>query len=415
MKRWLLVFIALSSLLLTLLPACGGNGEEETLAPTPVPTATSGPTLTPTPTPTAVATVTPTPTSGGPVKIGAITSWSGPGAASGVGLADPMIKLVEKQVEDMGGILGGRAVKVFKYDNRASVAEAVAGAKKLVDDDKVSALVYGGISGAETEAVAGAAEELRVLYVNFGDTTGLAELKFVVNATVTDISWTQIMVTLANKVLNAKTVAFLATDFFDNHKRVQTEREQLKARGVNTVYEQYNPVDTTDFTSYLTKIKYANPEVLILEEGSNESNMTVAKQIMELGGWGDIKVLTIPGGAAALRLPGADGWYILVPWLPGLPYPGAVKFEHDYQAMYNRMPTSNHVYFYNPLWTAINAIVLAGTDTDLVKIAQAARSGKLEWETPMGHAHFTPDGLSGLTMSVAHVEAGKLVQFQMPE
>jgi urea transport system substrate-binding protein len=237
----------------------------------------------------------------------------------------------------------------------------------------------------------------------------------VVNATVTDISWTQIMVTLANKVLNAKTVAFLATDFFDNHKRVQTEREQLKARGVNTVYEQYNPVDTTDFTSYLTKIKYANPEVLILEEGSNESNMTVAKQIMELGGWGDIKVLTIPGGSAALRLPGAEGWYILVPWLPGLPYPGAVKFEHDYQAMYNRMPSSNYVYFYNPLWTAINAIVLAGTDTDLVKIAQAARSGKLEWETPMGHAHFTPDGLSGLTMSVAQVEGGKLVAVTMPE
>src|SRR4030042_1501102 len=195
-------------LLMPILAACGSGGEE-TPAPTPVPTTTSGPTLTPTFTPTAVATVKPTPIPGGTVKIGAITSWSGPGAASGVGLADPIIKLVEKQVEDMGGILGGKVVKVIKYDNRASVAEAVAGAKKLVDDDKVSALVYGGISGAETQAVAGAAEELGVLYVNFGDTTGLAELKFTVNATVTDTSWTQIMGTLANKVFNAKTGAFL--------------------------------------------------------------------------------------------------------------------------------------------------------------------------------------------------------------
>ena len=416
MKLWLVVFTVLSLLLLIISPACGGGEEEKTNAPTPTASPSTTLTLTPSPTPTATSTVTPMPTpSKGPVKIGAITSWSGSGAASGVGLADPIIKLVEKQVEDMGGILGGRAVKVIKYDNRASVAEAVAGAKKLVDDDKVSALVYGGISGAETQAVAGAAEELRVLYVNFGDTTGLAELKFTVNATVTDISWTQIMVTLANKVLNAKTIAFLATDFADNHNRVQIEREQLKARGVNTVYEQYTPVDTTDFTSYLTKIKYANPDVLILEEGSNEANLTVAKQIMELGGWGNIKVLTLPGGEAALRLPGADGWYILVLWLPGLPYPGAVKFEQDYQAMYGRLPSSNHVYFYNPLWTTIHAVELAGTDTDLVKIAQAARSGKLEWETPMGRALFTPDGLSGLTMSVAHVEGKKLVAVTMPE
>ena len=65
--------------------------------------------------------------------------------------------------------------------------------------------------------------------------------------------------------------------------------------------------------------------------------------------------------------------------------------------------------------TLVHCCALASTDTDLVAIAQAARSGKLEWDTPMGRAHFTPDGLSGLTMSVAHVEAGKLVQFQMPE
>jgi len=416
MKLWLVLFTALSLLLLIISPACGGGEEEKTTAPTPTASPSTTLTLTPSPTPTATsaATLTPTP-SKGPVKIGAITSWSGPGAVTGISLADPIIKLVEKQVKDMGGILGGREVEVIRYDNRASVAEAVAGAKKLVDDDKVSALVYGGISGAETGAVAGAAEELKILFACFGDATGLAELKFTLNATVTEESWIDRFVTLSNKVLKAKTVAFLATDFAENHRRTQILKEQLKATGVNIVYEQYTPIDTTDFTPYLTRIKYANPEVLILEQNSNEANITVAKQIMELGGWGDIKVLTLPGGEAALRLPGAEGWYILVLWLPGLPYPGSVKFEQDFQAMYSRLPSSYNVYFYNPLWTAIYAIELAGTDTDLVKIAQAARSGKLEWETPMGRAHFTPDGLSGLTMSVARAESGKLVSVTMPE
>ena len=408
-------FVALALVLVLIVPilaACGG-GEEETASPTPV--ATSTPLLTATPTVTPTASPTPTPIPSGPVKIGAITSWSGPGAASGVGLADPIINLVEKQVKDMGGILGGRELKVIRYDNRASVAEAIAGAKKLVDDDKVSALVYGGVSGTESEAVAGAAEKLEILYACYGNVPGLADLKFTLNCTATEENWIDIFVTLADKVLKAKTVAFLATDLADNRHRVQTVKERLKATGANIVYEQYTPIDTTDFTPYLTKIKYENPEVLILEQNNNEANMTVAKQIMELGGWGNAKVLTLPGGEAALRLPGADGWYILVLWLPGLPYPGAVKFEEDYEAMYGRLPSSNHVYFYNPLWTAIYAIEMAGTDTDFVKIAQVARSGKLEWETPMGRAHFTPDGLSGLTMSVARAESGKLVAVTMPE
>jgi hypothetical protein len=47
-------------------------------------------------------------------------------------LADPIIKLVEHQVKDMGGILGGRNIKIVKYDNRGSVAEAGAGAVQLI-------------------------------------------------------------------------------------------------------------------------------------------------------------------------------------------------------------------------------------------------------------------------------------------
>ena len=56
---------------------------------------------------------------------------------SGLSYADPVIKLVEWQVKQQGGILGGRDVKIVRYDNRASVAEAVAGAQKLMIDDKV--------------------------------------------------------------------------------------------------------------------------------------------------------------------------------------------------------------------------------------------------------------------------------------
>jgi len=97
LKRYLLILVALS-LLVLLVPSCGGGGKKTVTTLTP----TSIPTVTPVSTPTPL----------GSVKIGAITSWSGPAAISGLALADPIVKLVEKQVKDMGGILGGRDVQV---------------------------------------------------------------------------------------------------------------------------------------------------------------------------------------------------------------------------------------------------------------------------------------------------------------
>jgi len=94
-------FLLVLSLLVLLVPACGGGSEKvstptPTVTYTPIPTATLVVTRIPTPAPTSTTT--------GQVKIGAITSWSGPAAISGLALADPIIKMVEKQVKDMGGL-----------------------------------------------------------------------------------------------------------------------------------------------------------------------------------------------------------------------------------------------------------------------------------------------------------------------
>jgi ABC-type branched-subunit amino acid transport system substrate-binding protein len=190
MKRFFVLFTVIGLLLLVLLPACGGGGGEETQTPSPTitatPTSTSTPTGTvgPTATPTATATATTTPTTTEPVKLGAINSWSGPAALSGVSMADPVIKLVEWQVKQQGGILGGRDVKVVRFDNRASVAEAQAGVIKLYDNDKVSAITMGGVSGAEYSAVAQACEDIQILYSAMAHVEELSKFKFTVNATV---------------------------------------------------------------------------------------------------------------------------------------------------------------------------------------------------------------------------------------
>jgi urea transport system substrate-binding protein len=398
-RSWLILLVL--SLLVLLVPACGGGGDGNT--PTTTPTAAH--TATPTPVSTPIVTLTPTPTSTitGEVKIGAINSWSGPAALSGVSMADPVIKLVEKQVKDQGGILGGRDVKVVRYDNRASVAEAQAGVKKLYHDDKVSAITIGGVSGAEFSAVAAACEDIKILYVSIAHVEELAKYKFTVNATVQSDVNRAVTLRFINEVLKPKTAALFGTDDSSAHSNMSFMSEHMEAAGTKTVYLEYCPIDTTDFSPYLTKIKYDNPDVLYLYSGSNEVNIGVAKQMMELGGWGDIKVVATAAGENAKSQAGAQGWYMFANWAPGIDYPGMTKFQNGFQAMHGRAPTSNQIYYYNSLWTAIYAIELAGTDSDRVAIAQAARSGKLEWDTPMGHAKFQPDGTSGLSLIIEQI------------
>ena len=399
----LIALILAVVVLLPILAACGG-GEEE-VAPT---TATPIPTASPAPTSTPASTPTPT-TSTEPIKIGAVSVWSGPQAMSGLYYADAVIKLVESQVKQMGGILGGRLVKVVRFDTGAKVSESSAGAIKLVKDDNVSALVFGGNSGAETTATADAAEDLHVLLVSNADIEKLADRKFsVVGVPGGD--------TIKNDVvrmvegLKPATVGFLLNDEVSHHEAFDYAKPKLEAAGIKVVYSQFTSSTTTDFTPYLTKIKYSNPDVMVISFLS-EGFVTVAKQMMELGGWGDIQVLAYPGAVLATRQPGARGWIVMVAWYPGSDYPASRKFAEEFQAVNGKSPDANHVYFYLCLGTVIHAMELAGTD-DPVAIAQAARSGNLVWDTPAGISRISTTGETDLHYTAVQVlEGGKLTPF----
>jgi branched-chain amino acid transport system substrate-binding protein len=396
-KRYLIAFVVLS-LLLLLIPACGGEGDNTTPTFTATPMSTSTATTT-----TSTSTPTPTPNAL-PVKIGAVSSWSGPAAVAGTAYIDPVIKFTEKTVNDAGGILGGRPIKFVKYDNRASVAEASAGAKKLVVEDKVSVLCFGGVSAGEFAAMADAAEETKVPYICLSAFPGIEGENFAVSSAPAASTLTSGIVDLVNGVLKPKTVAFIQMQETMRIERAKAQSAQIEAAGAKTVYMQDIPFGTSDFMPYLTKIKQLNPDVLVINLDSEQS-LTVAKQITELGGWGNTKVVGLSQSISAAKLPGAEGWIILTTWAPGLDYPASQKFEQDWKAIIGTVPSGNHVYHYLGALTAVEAIKLAGTD-DPVKVNDAIHSGNLQFDTPMGMTHFSTSGESGLKYMYVQIQKG---------
>jgi len=397
-------------LIVLILTACG---KEKGYTTTPVPPSATASTATPTPSPTTSPTLTPA----GPVKIGVIAPWSGPMAMSGM-IIDQIIGVVENQLNNMGGILGGRQVQFVRGDDRGAVAESVAQAKKLIEDDKVTILTVGGISAAHFTAVSDVAEELKVPYVALASTYGVADKKYSACLFAQQTALGRVADFVID-VIKPKTVAFLGYDAIDSRnvlngvEGVVGARDRWKANGIDIVYEQFFPQDSMDLSPYLTKIKYMNPDLLVTYLNNVGQAVTLNKQITELGGWGSIKYYCAAESGstkAATTIPSALGTYVVVMWLPGSDEPGMKAFEDAFTQKYGRLPTPELTYFYNCFWTAIKAIELAGTD-EPEQVAQALRSGNLEWDSAWGPLRIPLDGKGIVNAMVAQVqEGGKLVK-----
>ncbi|MFA4837377.1 MAG: ABC transporter substrate-binding protein, partial [Dehalococcoidia bacterium] len=391
------VLFLVLALLVPVLAACGGDDDEET--PTPAATASVAtiPAAT-TPAATTPASTTPAatlPFVDDPVKIGVIIDYSGPAAMAGW-LADGVIEFAKWYWnEKQGGInVGGvkRPVEFLKYDNKGQVADAAAGAKKLLLDGVV-ALTLGGTSDVFGYPIADVTDPAKVLYSTFFTDPPLFEnYKWVDCSFCNRIARVKLSAEVLVEKLKPKTVGILCLQTETDRAMMNMMMEAIKALDpvVKVVYEGYIPLDAKDLSPYLTKIKYEKPDVLVAL--LNEPNsMGVAKQIMELGGWGDIQFFSITEGSnftGIEKFPGAEGWYAPVMYLPGYGTPAAIEFgklwaekctlDSAWCKKYSpkgSVPLSNHVIMYNPLLTAIKAVELAGTD-DRAKVAEAARSGK---------------------------------------
>ncbi|MFA4835011.1 MAG: ABC transporter substrate-binding protein [Dehalococcoidia bacterium] len=384
-------------LIVPILVACGG-GEK-----TPTATAIITPTATATATPTA------TPASGKPVKIGVIQDWSGPGAMAGV-LTDGMLTFLEWYYnEKQGGILGGRPIKFVKCDMQGQVAIAAACAKKLAIEEKVSIITEGGTDPAHAYPICEVTDPLKVPFVSFtGDPQTTADYKWTAQASYNVNGKLQLANNIIIQVLKPKTVAYFASDTLLGRDYIRPIKEKLEAAGIKTVYEMYQPQGITDLSPYLTKIKYEAPDLLVTSLSSQEVYGRLAKQIMELGGWGDMKHMALQEHAISdfIRvMPGAAGWYAPSMYAPGRSdQPGPKAFEEAWREKFEKdpswggkysfgkpVPNVNHGFFHNCLTMAITAIELAGTD-DPAAVAEVLRSGKLEFDSAWGHIKVDTNG-----------------------
>jgi branched-chain amino acid transport system substrate-binding protein len=182
-----------------------------------------------------------------------------------------------------GGIMG-RKIQLVKEDEQNDPGVAAQKARKLVNQDKVAALM-GSVSSGVSLSVAGVANTLGTLFMDSGghtdDVTGKS-CHWNVFRTCHS-TWMETHATgysLAKRF--GKKWYLITPDYAYGHSLEDGFKDVMGRIGGTIVGNALTPLGTTDFSSYLTKIDAAKPDVvLVLVQGDDYTNCL--KQMNQFG------------------------------------------------------------------------------------------------------------------------------------
>lgn len=232
------------------------------------------------------------------IKIGANLELSGNVAIYGSSVLDGA-ELAIEEINANGGI-DGKQIELVQADNKSENAEATSAALKLIEQDKVVAMIGPATSGNTAATVELAAENKVPLITASGTAPNITvndkgEVnEYAFRTCFIDPFQGTVAANFASNELSAKNVAIFGDNASDYAKGLaKSFKEQIQANGGTVVGEESYVAKDTDFRTQLTNLKSKNPDFIFIP-GYYEEVGLIVKQARELG-------ITVP-------LMGADGW-----------------------------------------------------------------------------------------------------------
>lgn len=367
MKKKNLVLLSILLTLAMFVTACSGQGA----APASSAPKSSAPASS---APASAAPATPAPApAASEIKIGAVLPMTGDVATFGKSTKQG-VELAMAQYNAAGGI-NGKQIKLIVQDDENKPESSVAALQKLINNDKVVAVV-GSVASKCTLAMAPVATQNKIPIISGSSTnpkvTSQKGNDFAFRACFIDPFQGTVIAKFATDTLKAKTAAVMY-DVGNDYTVGLYEFFKAgfeKSGGKVVAAESYNNGDQ-DFNAQLTKIKQLNPDVIVLTDYYQAVGL-IAKQARALGikatflggdGWDSPDLVKI-GGAAI------DGGYFSNHYSPDDSSPDIVQFLKDYKAKYNDSPDALAALGYDAAKMLFEAIKKANS-TDGTAIQQA--------------------------------------------
>jgi len=339
----------------------------------------NGSSVTPTATPETTGSAT---ESGDTIKVGILHSLSGTMAISEVSVKDAEMMAIN-EINAAGGVLG-KQIEAVVEDGASDWPTFAEKAKKLLQQDKV-ATVFGGWTSSSRKAMLPVFEELNGLLWYPVQYEGLESSP---NIFYTGATTNQQIVPAVEWLLENRGTSFflLGSDYVFPRTANKIIKAQLEASGGEVVAEEYTPLGHTDYSTVISKIQEAKPDI-VFNTLNGDSNVAFFKQLKDAGiSASDLTTLSVSVAEEEIRGIGTD---VLAGHLAAWNYyqttdtPENTKFVEAYKAAYGAdRVTADPIeagYIAVYLWAA--AVEKAGS-TDVDKVREAAAG--LEFNAPEG-------------------------------
>jgi branched-chain amino acid transport system substrate-binding protein len=306
------------------------------------------------------------------IKIGYFGDLSGPTFNFGQSAINGVLMAADQL--NQGGGINGRKIDVVIEDDKGSPEEAARLTAKLIDKDKVIAIVAGGTSG-NSRAAAPKAQSSHVPLISPSSTDPAVTMvgDYIFRACFVDEFQGEVMASFAINTLKAKKAAILF-DFNSSYGRGLTDffQNSFRRLGGEIVNEQSYTQGEADFKGQLASIRSSEPDVIYIP-GYYGDVTVIAKQARQLGltqpllggdGW-DAPELWQLGGDAL------NGAYISTHYSVDDPSPAIQSFVQEYKQRFgNLLPDAHAALAYDGARLLFDAIGRAGS-TDGPKLRDA--------------------------------------------
>jgi branched-chain amino acid transport system substrate-binding protein len=215
------------------------------------------------------------------IKIGSVLSVTGPASF----LGDPEKKTLEMYVEEINakGGVNGQKLQLIIYDDGGDANNARTFATRLVEEDKIVAMV-GGTTTGSTLAMIPVFEEAGIPFISLAGAIQIVEpvRKWVFKTPHTDkMACEKIFADLKSR--NLTTIALISgTDAFGKSMRDQCVAVAPKS-GITVAHEEtYGPRDS-DMTPQLTNIRNKAAVQAVINPGFGQGPAIVTRNYRQLG------------------------------------------------------------------------------------------------------------------------------------
>ena len=313
-----------------------------------------------------------------PLKIGGLLETSGFIASLGnPGLEGA--RLAVEQVNAEGGI-GGRPLELVNVNTESDETKAVTGAKRLIEQDKVLAIV-GAMSSGSSFSIIDTVQRARVPLVANGASRGIVlpadQKRWIFLVPLTDVLVQGKMLEHMKKNGITK-IALLNSDVaFGTSGREQLERAAPQ-HGIQVVLQQTYGNSDQDMTPQLTKIRGGDAQATVLW-GTGPGLAIATKNHRQLGiktplyashAANDFNYVRLAGEAATGVLVPSSKLYVAASLPAGDPQrPVIEKFVQAYEKKYGKKPATFAGNGYDAVMILAAALRKSGTEPERIRDA----------------------------------------------